>query len=743
MKCKPVRSIGCIAMFIMTFVIIEGQVYGQSQDNLPVFEPLHPQREVHAERTSGRLFIDGRLTEDEWTKMKSETDFFQVQPYQGNDSILHTHVKVLYDKHFLYLGVLCHDTVGKKGIRVPDLRRDFVENSSDLFEVTLDPFKDKRNAVSFMTNPYSAQRDELAFDDQLFDADWDALWKVRTHRTDSGWTAEMAIPWKTLRYPKGSTEWGIQFFRVARRVNQRTAWSPFPRAFSSTRMDYAGVLKNIETPPPSANIRINPYLLLSDGRSYINKERTALTDKAKVGGEIKWAVNPFTVMDLTFNTDFAQADVDRQVNNLSRFSVFLPERRQFFLENASLFNIGQGGTIQPFFSRQIGLINGSPVPIDAGVRLVSRNQQRNFGGLVMHQRSLDTIPGTTFAVGRYSKNFGTQNHFGGLVTGKWSDDRKGTTTDYNYTFSGDAFFRLAKPLTWTAMASASSTSNAPSGYSFTSQLSYYSNKWYGYYWQTLVNKNYDPQTGFIYDKDIINTDFGGYRIIRKDWIPKKWRQLDPGVFSHFYHRASDGRFLQAQLEFFPFYTIFINGGWAYMYVIPTWQSLPDPISIVGIPISAGNYQYTRYRFNYANDQSKKLAYSLQYETGGYYDGRLNSIVVTSRFSPLPHVAFNVNYQYNDFKEMGETKVNERTHLITPELRLGLNPRVQLISYYQYNTATEKGIVNLRFSWEYRPLTYIYIVYNEGRQQVFNPVTQTNDLYRSQNSIFKITFLKQF
>ncbi|HWA34420.1 MAG TPA: DUF5916 domain-containing protein, partial [Cyclobacteriaceae bacterium] len=472
-------------------------------------------------------------------------------------------------------------------------------------------------------------------------------------------------------------------------------------------------------------------------------KKTSSIDQPKIGGEIKWAVNPFTVMDLTFNTDFAQADVDRQVNNLTRFSVFLPERRQFFLENASLFVVGQNQTIQPFFTRQIGLSAGAPVPIDAGIRLVSRNQKRNYGGLLMHQQATDAIGAATFAVGRYSKNFGNQNHFGGLFTAKWSDPKDSIPSQYNYTFSADAFFRLAKPLSWSLMASTSSTSNAKSGYSFTSQLSYYSNQWYGYYNQTLVDKNYDPQVGFIYDKNIVNTSFGGYRIIRKDWVPKKLRQLDPGVFFTSYHRADDGKFLQGMIEFFPLYTIFINGGWSYMYIVPTWQTLPDPINIVGIPIAVGSYYYTRYRFAYANDQSKKLAYSVNYETGGYYDGKLDSWVFSSRFSPIPNIALNVNYQYNKFEGLGVEKANLTTHLITPEMRLGLNPRVQLITYYQYNTATEKGIVNVRLAWEYRPLTYIYIVYNENRQQVFNSVTQQNDVLRNQNAIFKITLLKQF
>ena len=306
-----------------------------------------------------------------------------------------------------------------------------------------------------------------------------------------------------------------------------------------------------------------------------------------------------------------------------------------------------------------------------------------------------------------------------------------------------AFSRLSKPLNWNLMASTSTTSKAATGYSFTSQLSYYSNQWYGYYTQTMVSRDYDPQVGFVYNRNIVSIDFGGYRIIRKSWIPKGLMELDPGVFFTAYHRANDGRFLQATCEIFPFYTVFLNGGWSWFYIVPTWQNLPDPISIVGIPIEAGKYFYTRYRFAYATDQSKRLAYSVNFETGNYYDGKLDSWTLASRISPIPHVSISVNYQYNNFRQLGERGISKVTHLVTPEIRLGLNPRIQLITYYQYNSATERAVINTRLAWEYRPLTYIYLVYNENRQQIQDDASQLTDLHRSHSAIIKITFLKQF
>lgn len=703
---------------------------------------------MRAWKIESKLNVDGKITEHEWGLADSISGFFQIQPLQGANANPDTKVKILYNTHFLYIAAFNKDSLGKKSIRVPDLSRDFQFTQNDMFGVSLDPFLDKRNAVVFQTNPHGAQRDLLAFDDQLFDRDWDALWRVRTHRTDSGWMAEMAIPWKTLRYPKDSTTWGINFYRNARRLNQSSSWNPYPRATNHYRMAYAGRLTGLQPPPPSANIRANPYFLYNTSDVKTNGERTSSSNEPKLGGEIKWAVNPNSVLDLTFNTDFAQADVDRQVNNLTRFSVFFPERRQFFLENASLFSVSQtegiSQVIQPFFSRTIGLdASGNPIPIDAGARYVSRTKERNYGGLLVRQRSNGAVPSATFGVARYSKNFGTQNHFGGLITSKIDDATDSSASRYNFTYSADAYFRFSSALSWNVMGGISTTSNRSNGYTAVSQLTYNSNSFYAYYFQSIVEKNYDPKVGFLYSSNIINTDFGGYRIYRKSWIPKPLRQVDPGFYMHLYHRASDGKFLQAEWETFPIYLVFSDGGLFYVYVVPTWQSVPDPISILDVPISTGNYYYTRYRFYYGNDQSKKFSYGISYETGNYYDGRLDSYVASARYSPVPHISLSVNYQHNSIFQLGEVRTSKETDLLTPQIRLALNPRLQWISFYQYNTAINKGVLNTRLSWEYKPLSFVYVVYNDVQQDIYNQITLVTDRVRNQSGIFKITLMKQF
>ncbi len=732
-----------IAFLMFALVCEPATTYCQSQDEAASFAPITPPRFLQARKIERRLTVDGRIDEAEWSLADSVGNFFQVQPIQGAFANPDTRVRILYNSQFLYIAATNYDSLGRAAIRAPDLKRDFDWGYHDTFGISLDPFCDKRNAQIFQTNPFGAQRDLLAFDDEFFDRDWDALWRVRTQRTSYGWTAEMAIPWKTLRYPKEDSVWNVNFLRIARRKNQYSSWNPYPRSTNSYRMAYAGLVRGLRPPPPSANLRFNPYVLYNTSRSLLNGDRMGTLHEPKLGGEVKWAISPNTVLDLTFNTDFAQADVDRQVNNLTRFSVFFPERRQFFLENASLFNVGMVESIQPFFSRRIGLDgSGNPIPIDAGIRLVSRDLRKSYGGMLVRQRSNDMYPASTFAVGRYSRNFGTQNRFGGIITAKLDDARDTVGAMHNFTYSGDAYFRLSNTVFWNVTGSVSTTSEKASGYSFVSQLQAQHNQYYLYYYQTVISNNYDPQVGFIYDRNIINTDFGGYRIFRKSWVPRFLRQVDPGGFAHIYHRATDGKFLQAQLELFPLYVITQTGGAGYAYVVPTWQSLPDPIRILDVPIGRGQYYYARYRFYYGNDQSRKFSFGVQYETGKYYNGRLVSWNLNCRYSPIPQVAFSVNYQHNQIDGLGEAGVSKTTDLVTPQLRLALNPRLQWITFYQYNSAVERGVLNTRFSWEYQPLSFLYVVFNDSRYQQFNTVESRSDVYQNQSGIFKITWMKQ-
>lgn len=712
-----------------------------------VFKPDSVRKEILPLHIQSAPKIDGILKEDEWSRAIPAPQFVQVEPYQGAAPNFLTDVRVLYNKQNLYFGIFCKDSAGKKAIRATDFKRDFNYTQHDLITLSFDGFNDQRNAMAFATNAYGVQRDLLSFDDIYYDIDWDGLWKVRTNRTDSGWYAEIAIPWQTLRYPKSTDtlqQWGFNIYRNRRLTNEVTAFAPFPRSFSSLRMDYAGILKNLQPPPPKPNVRFQPYVLSSYTRQ---KDSTAKNSKTsfKVGGEIKWAINPNAVLDLTANTDFAQADADRQVNNTTRFSVFFPERRQFFLENASLFGIGvsrnpdeSGGNmrIQPFFSRRIGLDDsGNPIPIEFGGRFVHRSSERNFGAMVMRQQEQGDYPATNFFVGRYSENFGKQNRIGGLVTVK--NQPQGS----NVVSSVDGFFRLAESHSLSTMVSyGTSNKTGKKGVAAYAQYFYTSNQFRIWWTQSVVTKNYDPELGFVSRNDVIGTTPGIFWWYRGKYVPFKkiLRAWEPSIFPEFYHQVSTGKLVERTVTIYPIWLNFQSGAYFGYSITPTYQNLTEPFEPLGVKINMGKYNYTRHLIYASTDPSRKLNLQTQYNWGTYFNGRLNSGDWTLQYAPMPHISLLGRFNRNRFFNVGENKTSTTIDLYSIEGRFALNPRLQLIGFYQQNAENDSRNYNVRISWEYKPLSYIYLVVNHRDFQNLTLKTLAQD-----QVIAKISYLKQF
>lgn len=731
-----------LVLFTNCFLLI---AYTQDQE---IFKPDSIKKEIKAIAISGFLRVDGYLHEPEWSAASPSTRFIQIEPLQGEQPNFETTVKALYNRHYLYIGVFSKDSLGKNAIRATDFKRDFNFRQHDLITLAFDGFNDQRNAMSFATNAYGVQRDLLAFDDLYYDIDWDGVWRVRTQRTDSGWYAEMAIPWQTLRYPRSSDslqKWGFNIYRNRRLSNELSAFSAFPRSFSVTRMAYAGLISNLKPPPPKPNIRIQPYVLSSyDQYKGFDASYPSSETNVKVGGDIKWAINPNAVLDLTANTDFAQADADRQVNNVTRFSVFFPERRQFFLENASLFGPGvapaddqSGGTmrIQPFFSRRIGLDDaGNPIPIDAGGRFVYRSSKRNFGAIAMRQREQNGTPATNFFVGRYSENFGEQSRIGALVTVKNRPDSS------NVVSAIDGFFRLGEAHSVNAMLMHSvSTHSGQQGYAGYAQYYYSTNQWKFWWTQSIVSKNFNPEMGFVSRNDVVGTTPGVFWLYRGSKLPFKkiLRAFEPSLSLEFYHQASTGKLLERQIIANPIWLNFQNGGWFGYIVSSIHQQLIEDFEPLGVRIPVGKYDYLRHLFYVSTDQSKKINLMGTYEFGTYFNGHLSTADATLQIAPIPHISIATRFNRNYFKDVGVSGGKTTVDLYSIEGRFALNPRVQLIGFLQKNSENSSTNVNVRLSWEYQPLSFIYLVYNHRSFTGTLAQKQTED-----HVIAKISYLRQ-
>ncbi|MEX0275015.1 MAG: DUF5916 domain-containing protein [Flavobacteriaceae bacterium] len=732
---------------VLSFILAVCPWIGMGQGDDDNFPPQELPYETQVSKVNGDIKLDGSLNEPDWTKATIVDDFFRREPRQGGKLRYRTEVRFLYDDKNLYIGAFCKDSVGVEGIRIQDLRRDFNWGENDIFGIALDPQNLKQYAQGFQTTPYGNQRDFQNFNGNNFDTGWNTLWRVRTKRTDGGYTVEMAIPFKSLRYnlpvEGNAIELGFTLVRYARRDIEVSSFPAIPQSFTPYRMTYAAKLVGIQAPPPSTNIRAEPFALYQYDE---NLEGDLLVDKLnqpKIGVDAKWALNPKTVLDLTVNTDFAQADVDRAVNNLERFNIFFPERRQFFLENSGIWAGGLQQSIRPFFSRRIGLqgeFNAIPAPIDVGARFTQRTEKNAVAGLLVRQRETDNSPGANFGVLRYLKNYGRENNIGLMVTHRRDDSSSelGLQSNNNTTITLDGQIRPTSQWDIQYLLSTSLDEvTGNSGYAGRIFVGNDSNKYY-YGWVTeYTDENYNPRMGFVRQNNAIRHNPGGYYI----WRPKKvdWiRRWDPGMFVNYNHDATDpSSFQQASLYIFPVYTWFRDNSFLEVSATPTWQNINFDFTPLGIDIEQDRYFYTRYLIQYNTDLSKKWSVNAGLDLGNFYNGTRTTLNATARFAPLPHTTFSLNYEHNDLNGMGTLKEDLKTNLYTANLRLALNPRIQLSTFYQYNSFNEQGRWNIRFSWEYMPLSFVYLVFNDTQTDAFDPVG------RSTQFISKITFLKQF
>lgn len=716
------------------------------------FDPPPTPLEISARRSSDKITIDGNLNESAWLLAPELRDFTQQNPVQGAKPSAETIVRFLYDADFLYVSAVCMDSIKKYGVRLQNMQRDFALDQNDYFGFNLDAYMDKRNSLGFFVTPAGAQSDRMYASEYEENTDWDALWYAKTNISDTAWTVEIAIPWKTLRYAEGCTKMGITITRAIRRNLEFNAFPAIPRAYSPARMVYEAALVGIEPPPPTASIQINPYVL-GEVQRQVTRTQDSTQFFPKLGGEVKWAVTPNSVLDLTVNTDFAQADADRQVVNLSRFSVFFPERRQFFLENAGLFFTGFD-RIQPFFSRSIGLDNvGNPVPIDAGARFISQTPSESVGLIAMRQRGHDSSPASWFGVARYMKNLGEQSRVGVMATVR--NDESITLPDgtrqasmLSGTVTVNGTYRPTQ--IWALDGMVSMSFDPVTGRDVAAGFwTGFTDTWgYAGIVAQYVGRQYQTRTGFLALTDFINFNPAFELDLRPTWLPSFIRSYSPdGDFDAFW--TSSGKFVQADLQASIVNFSFQDGGFVEYRPQQVWQNMDGSFAPLDVRVQNGTYTYTRHRFRFSSDQSAMFGIDARYQLGGFFDGTLNFLGAELRFAPLPNIQLSASYEWNQIRNLGKQRNSANvldsgksfdTHLLGINARLALNPQTQLIGFVQYNSAAQRTIWNVRLAWEYLPLSFIYVVFNSNDQPFL--VNGALERRTTQQGIAKITFVRQ-
>ena len=454
--------------------------------------------------------IDGNILKDEvWQKIKPFGGLLQSQPNYGQMASERTEIRIAYTEHTFYLAVVCYDS-DPDGLVVSDARRDALLDNTDAFLFIVDTYKDNQNGFIFGTNSlgveYDAQVDNEGQGNQNtnrqqggtiggFNLNWDGSWKVRTSVHDEGWSAEFAIPLRTIRFQPGK-DWGINFRRNIRKTNEIVYWSPMPIGFNLNRLSLAGTLTGLNLKTPR-NLKVIPYVL-----GQLAKDFEANDPKAKftpeVGGDIKFSITPSLTLDLTYNTDFAQVEVDEQQVNLDRFNLFFPEKRPFFLENAGLFSVGSPGEVDLFFSRRIGIgDDGNIVPIIGGARLSGKLDRTNVGLLTMFTDEVEDagIQKNNFTVARVNHEFKGRSALGAAFINR---SGIGVDDDFNSTIALDGKLGLGRKARMTGFyARTNGPMDTINEHSFRLKTDYIWNSWEiggGY---TEVGEGFNPEVGFL------------------------------------------------------------------------------------------------------------------------------------------------------------------------------------------------------------------------------------------------------
>jgi hypothetical protein len=492
-----------------------------------------------------------------------------------------------------------------------------------------------------------------------------------------------------------------------------------------------GYLHGIQPPAAALNLRAQPFSVAKR-----NRLGSASVVTTQAGIDAKWAVTPSIIVDATFNTDFAQAEVDRQVINVTRFSVFFPERRPFFLENASLFSVGISGQFEPFFSRRIGLdAAGEPLPIDGGVRLTGRVDQHHFGGLLMRQR--DATGSSAFGVGRYVHHFGANNRIGAMLVSR-VDERPGVV---NHVGVVDSYLRFGATTHLQMMVSGSTTQGAAGdGIAALFYPWHTSNTGYFGHYQVLISKNYRPATGFIARNNLMVTSPAITLDWRPAWKPEGVRAFRPGFTVFLYHSADLSEFQEGWFSIRPFNVDFENGSKLSFVIRPEWQNLKSDFSVLpGIRVAAGRYAFQRYTLGYEPDLSKPYWASITLGMGSFYNARNYS--VTFRTSPVagPYWNFTMDYTGQQYRGLGINNASTETHVFGTSVRFALNPKLQFHTLAQYNTVSKIAALNARFSYEFAPLSFVYLVLNDSRLAERTPASSFAD---QQQVILKVAYLMQ-
>src|SRR6267142_2037500 len=676
-------------------------------------------RRIQATRVSDPIKIDGLLDESSWSLAQPATEFLQERPGEGAPATERTEVRVLFDDKNVYFGIRAFESDASQ-INARDLVRDSNFPNDDKIEILLDTYHDRRNAFRFAVNPLGTQQDALVTDEgRDINVSWDGSWVSEGRIDATGYVVEIAIPLTTLRFTEGIESWGLNISRIIRRKNEETLWTSWQRAFGLERISQAGELAGVDEIRRRRLREIKPYASAEwrEGIPLVAARGFDAGVRAHVGIEVaKLGITPSLTAEFTVNPDFGQAEVDSQIVNLTRFSVFFPEKRDFFLENSGIFLFGREGENQAFFTRRIGLTDrGLPVSIDYGAKVTGKIGPYNIGLLQVQTRKLGQastglgIPRQQFSVLRVKRDILKRSYIGAILV-----NRQGATSigggSYNRVGGADAEFNLTDHYKVKAFWMGSATPGVRSSAGSSRLESIFENDLYRFI--TVyedVGATFNPEGGFI-ERNAIHQYFGQFAYKpRPKFIPHVQQMEFETQIEYYTDRAGKLATRQTELSWD---TVFKNSSEFFFRPIEAVNDvLTEPFQIrPGIVIPAGTYHFNRPQASFTSDLSKRIVFRVREKWGDFYSGRRYETSGGITWRPNSHLLVDLSESYNKVRL---PEGNFSTSHFAGRLNYNFSRKLLTSALIQLNSAARLSVINVRLRYIYRPNSDFFIIYNQS------------------------------
>ena len=714
---------------------------------------------VRAIKLSEPLRMDGKLDEEVYTTVQPFGGFIQVAPKYGAPSTEKTDVWVMFDENYIYIAARCYDSAPPERWVSNELRRDTNQlRQNDHFGVMFDTFYDRRSGFLFYTNPLGALADYSVIDEGSSNTDWNPVWESRTGRFDGGWTVEMAIPFKTLRYRSGQNQvWGIQLRRSIRWKNEWTYLTPVPQNLAGpqafNRISSGGTLVGLDLPPASKNVEIKPYAISRWTTDRLRNPPLANDFDGDLGGDVKVGVTANLTADFTINTDFAQVEIDEQQVNLTRFSLFFPEKRDFFLEGRGVFDFARGGagaqmgggantTDQPymFYSRRIGLNRNRVIPIDAGARLTGKVGRYGIGivNIQAGDEEASRTPATNFTVMRVKRDILRRSTIGAMFTNRSASS---ITRGSNQAYGVDGAFSFYQNVNIGAYYARTQTTDLRGDNdSYQAKFDYTADRYGARAEYLKVGDNFNPEVGFI-RRDDFRKSFASLRFSPRPasnrWIRKFTFE---GTMDYFVtgkglleSRQQSGRF-NTELHSSDTFSVEVNKNYEFLF---------SPFVVApGVSIPVGGYGFSDVQVGYSFGQQRRVSGSVSLTRGQFFDGDITTLTLGGggfgggRVSVTKHLSIEPSVSINRV----ELPVGRfTTKLVRARTDYAFSPRMFTSALLQYNSTDRTFSSNLRFRWEYLPGSEFFVVWTD--EQDTRPLRGTD--LRNRAFVLKMTRLFRF